>query len=87
MLVTQGLKVQTSVWSNFYFKLEVSFVAEREDEERDIVETPKKTMETQTDLAKTAVDLARLDHGADIIEHLNLIQSHGRKSQSNREWS
>ena len=44
-------------------------------------------METQTDLAKTAVDLARLDHRADIIEHPNLIQSHGRKSQSVREWS
>ena len=47
----------------------------------------KKTMETQTDLAKTAVDLARLDHRADIIEHLNSIQNHGRKSQSVREWS
>ena len=44
-------------------------------------------METQTDLAKTAVDLARLDYRADIIEHLNSIQNHGRKSQSVREWS
>ena len=86
MLITQGLRVHTSVWPNLY-KPEVSFVAEREDKERDIVEMPKKTMETQTDLAKTAVDLARLDHRADIIEHLNSIQNHGRKSQSVREWS
>ena len=37
-------------------------------------------METATDLTKTAVELAHLDHRANIIEHLNSIQNHGRKS-------
>ena len=36
---------------------------------------------------RTAVELARLDHGADINEHLNSIQNHGRKAESWREWS
>ena len=47
----------------------------------------KKTMETQIELTKTAAELARLDHRADIIEHLNSIQNHGRKAESGREWS
>ena len=47
----------------------------------------KKTMETQIELKKTAVELAHLDHRADIIEHLISIQNHGRKAQSVREWS
>ena len=41
-------------------------------------------METQTDRAETAEDLARLDHRADIIEHLNSIQKHGRIAHSPR---
>ena len=44
-------------------------------------------METPTDLTKTAVEFAHLDHRADIIEHINSIQNHGRNSQSVREWS
>ena len=44
-------------------------------------------METQIELTKKAVEIAHLDHRPDIIEHLNLIQNHGRKSQSVREWS
>ena len=36
---------------------------------------------------RTAVELARLDHRADINEHLNSIQNHGRKAESWREWS
>ena len=44
-------------------------------------------METPTDLTKTAVEFAHLDHRPDIIEHLISIQNHGRNSQSVREWS
>ena len=51
------------------------------------VKMPKKTRETPTDLTKTAVEIAHLDHRPDIIEHLNSIQNHGCKSQSVREWS
>ena len=86
MLITRGSRVRTSLWPNFYYKIEVSIVAEREDKEWDIVKMPKK-LETQIELTKTAVELARLDHRADIIEHLNSIQNHGRKAESWREWS
>ena len=47
----------------------------------------KKTMETPTDLTKTAVEFAHLDPRPDIIENLISIQNHGRNSQSVREWS
>ena len=59
----------------------------KETQGEDIVKIPKKTMETPTDLTKTAVEFAHLDHRPDIIEHLISIQNHGRNSQSVREWS
>ena len=58
--------------AKFYNKIEVSIVAERKDKEWVSVKMPKKTMETQNKLRKTAVELARLDHRANITKAENL---------------
>ena len=86
-LITRWLRVRTSLWPELSFsRYEDTIAAERENKKRNIKNLQKKTLETQTELTKTAVDFAHLNHRADIrkteTSRIPKIQSSARKQDT-----
>ena len=67
MLITRGWRVRTSLCAELLL-VDRSFNRYRKVKQEVTLYNCKKTLENQTDLTKTAVDFAQLDHRADIRE-------------------